>query len=82
MRSINVELHEIAIDGLPEYHNPADIGRIAFLHDGSIYSGWPLAPDDNGDIYWELSSGFGGSQRFYGVTHWLHFPDRVWNLEK
>lgn len=39
---LTVTVHEIATDGLPDMN--ALVGRVAFIFDGNIVSGWPLVP--------------------------------------
>ncbi len=37
-----------------------------------VFSGWAEKPEDSVK-YTEFY--FGGNQRAYGVTHWMHLPD-------
>lgn len=80
--NLNVIVHEIAEDGLPDMD--ALTGRVAFLFDGSIVSGWPLPPshDQDGHAVWEPDSDVGRVREYSGVTHWVEFPEPVWNLER
>lgn len=39
-----IKIHEIAVDGLPNMQEL--VGRVAFIHDGCIVSGWPLVPNE------------------------------------
>lgn len=39
-----ITIHEIATDGLPNMD--ALVGRVAFIFDGNIVSGWPLVPSE------------------------------------
>ena len=57
--------------GDPEYDGPCDGVEVLFLHDGSVYSGWPVYPPDQ----WEMSEG--GMGIFSGVTHWMRKPPLV-----
>ena len=80
---IQVKVHEIAVDGLPDMDSST--GRVAFIWDGAIVSGWPIGTVYGGTEYseqlWEPSEDrFGGP--VIGVTHWLEFPEPVWNLSK
>lgn len=75
---MEITIHEIEKDGLPAMDKM--IGRVAFIFDGSIVSGWPLAVDAGGDIPWEADSGVGKHGKFYGVTHWIELPVRVWDM--
>jgi hypothetical protein len=76
----NYVLHEIAKDGLPprdENDESLFIGRVAFIFDGCVVSGWPL---DDGN--WEADSDVGRHGPFGGVTHWIEFDTEVWNMGK
>ena len=78
-RSLQVTVHEIAVDGMPDME--ALTGRVAFIFDGSIVSGWPL--DDVGDPgYWEGNSDVARNVKFANVTHWVEFPVPVWEVER
>jgi hypothetical protein len=73
-----VVVHEVAVDGLPNME--VLVGRVAFIFDGCIVSGWPLYPSlyDDGDEYdgitWEANTDVGTHRRLAGVTHWVEFP--------
>ena len=71
---MEIIVHEIAKDGLPDMDNLT--GRVAFIFDGCIVSGWPL---DDGES-WEANSDVGRHGTFTGVTHWVEFPAPVWEL--
>lgn len=82
---ITVTVHEIAADGLPDMD--ALVGRVAFIFDGSVVSGWPLHtnPTDHSTPYsgyWEADSDVGLTVKFASVTHWLEFPEPVWNYAR
>lgn len=83
MKSLEVKVHDIAVDGLPDMK--ALVGRVAYIWDGAIVSGWPI-PEEFGGIHeseqmWEPSEDhFGGP--VIGVTHWIEFPQPVWSLTK
>jgi hypothetical protein len=55
MREITIKVHEIAVDGLPPGNGePGEqemIGRVAFIFDGCIVSGWPLFQSEHPDFY-------------------------------
>lgn len=82
---ITVVVHAIAQDGVPDMTDD-QVGRIAFIWDGAVISGWPL----NGEHvtggprpldHWEPSEDrFGGAVT--GVTHWLEFPAACWDIER
>lgn len=86
MSEITIKVHSIADDGLPDMENLT--GRVAFLWDGNIVSGWPLHvdPQDHATPYsggWEAADDKLSSVReFRGVTHWVEFPEPVWNIER
>jgi hypothetical protein len=76
---LTVIVHEIATDGLPDMD--VLVGRVAFIFDGCIVSGWPLEPDDEDRGYddsegvaWEGDSDVAFVTEFWGVTHWVEFP--------
>ena len=77
---MNIIIRPIATDGLPNMD--ALTGRVAFIFDGCIVSGWPLSPDSSGDILWEADSDVGHGRPFHGVTHWIEFPVAVWEMIK
>jgi hypothetical protein len=74
MRRIEIEVYEIAVDGLPDMDDDANTGRVAFVWDGYIVSGWPL--DRVGKPgHWEAADDALSSVRsFRGVTHWIRHP--------
>ena len=70
-------VHEIATDGLPDMD--ALVGRVAFIWDNHVISGWPVGEDfdDGGDAddspTWEGADDvFLGP--YAGVTHWIELP--------
>jgi hypothetical protein len=74
---MEIKVREIATDGLPDMDNLT--GRVAFIFDGCIVSGWPLSPEGD-EVPWEADSDVGRSEKFYGVTHWVEFPVPVWDM--
>ena len=74
---MEIKIHEIATDGLPP--DEGMTGRVAFIFDGCIVSGWPL-PAKGDDVPWEADSDVGRHGKFYCVTHWVEFPVEVWNM--
>ncbi len=83
MREITVKLHEIATDGLPNAEDGELTGRIAFIWDGCIISGWPLSePDADGVSRWEANSDVGHGGVFETVTHWVEFPESFYDMER
>ena len=86
MREITIKVHEIATDGLPDMDNLT--GRVAFLFDGCIVSGWPLGHPPEYDMRfgysgrWEANSDVGHNRPFSGVTHWVEFPEALHVIER
>lgn len=87
MREITIKIHEIATDGLPDMD--ALTGRVAFIFDGCIVSGWPLAARFNLDRpgyveppRWEANGDVGRNIEFAGVTHWAEFPEPLYQIER
>jgi len=83
-QTITVVVHKIATDGLPGTDYKLT-GRVAFIWNGAIVSGWPIDAEFGGVVageqLWEPSEDcFGGP--LFGVTHWIEFPTEVWNLGK
>lgn len=80
MTDITVKLHSIETDGLPDMDNLC--GRVAFIWDGNLISGWPL--EDEGEYpgeVWEPSDDAMGKQ-YWGVEYWIELPAPLWNLHK
>ena len=91
MTEIVVKLHKISDDGLPPVDSQdgsnvmADlVGRVAFIFDGCIVSGWPLwHTSPTGQPFadtWEADGDVGRPEQFEGVTHWVEFPRAIWEL--
>jgi hypothetical protein len=90
VRELTVKLYEIEKHGLPPRDEDGDlleeyVGRVAFLWDGNLVNGWALDRDDDEDAdelpLWEPSE-IGEGRSFAGVTHWLHFPEAFWDMER
>jgi hypothetical protein len=75
---MQIKIHDIATDGLPDME--ALTGRVAFIFDGCIVSGWPLR-DDSGEVVWEADSDVGCGREFYHVTQWVEFPITIWEMK-
>lgn len=73
MRELTVKVHEVATDGLPDMDEMT--GRVAFIFDGCLVSGWPLGSDG---MLWEANSDVGQNVAFADVTHWVEWPEPVW----
>jgi len=76
---IQVIVHDIEADGLPDMSDDALTGRVALIFDGSVVSGWPLKRGP-ADQLWEADTDVGRAGPFYDVTHWLEFPVPIWEL--
>ena len=76
--SVTIRIHSIKDDGFPDME--ALTGRVAFIFDGCVVSGWPLYNPPNGE--WEANSDVGRTVKFQGVTHWIEFPEPAWNYER
>lgn len=86
-RRITITVHSIAEDGYPDTTSPKMNGRVAFIFDGCIVSGWPLRMDNDNDAspltgYWEANDDVGKNGEFTNVTHWVEFPEPLWDIEK
>jgi hypothetical protein len=87
---MTVKVHEVATDGYPDMDKL--VGRVAFLFDGCIVSGWPLfrakleaqGSSARGvrDGDWEADSDVGHPGTFGGVTHWVEFPKPLHSFTK
>lgn len=81
---LTVKVHEIATDGLPDMD--ALTGRVAFIFDGCLVSGWPLpgasAARGLEETLWEGNRDVSHERLFSGVTHWVEFPEPVWQIER
>lgn len=81
MYEVTVKIHSIAEDGLPDMDDENMVGRVAFIWDGCIVSGWPLTQIGRSADHWEPAEDrFGGPVT--GVTHWVEFPEPVWRYER
>jgi len=71
--SLLIRVHEIQTDGLPDMTELT--GRVAFITEGVIVSGYPLlrGPSETG---WEADPDIFGCcpPAIQGVTHWVEFP--------
>lgn len=76
---MEIKIHDIATAGLPDMERLT--GRVAFVFNGCIVSGWPLRDGGNGETAWEADSDVGRGGAFFGVTHWVEFPVPVWKMK-
>lgn len=81
-----MKVYEIEKDGLPDMDQLT--GRVAFIFDGCIVSGWPLnnlhlkypGSPAYGPDCWEANSDVGRSAVFTGVKKYVVFDVPVWDL--
>ena len=83
-----MKVFEIEKDGLPDMDNLT--GRVAFIFDGCIVSGWPLYnlhlkyPGSNYPVYkksdWEADEDIGKGGMFTGIEKYVIFDKPVWDL--
>jgi hypothetical protein len=78
-----IVIHSIAEDGVPDMSIDHMVGRVAFIWDGCIVSGWPIGTGEDGDGpysgRWEPSEDrFGGPVT--GVEYWIELPVPAWRL--
>lgn len=67
--------------GLPDMDKL--VGRVAFIFDGSIVSGWPLnrkSEDVDELVLWEADEDVGRHGVFNGVEKYVVFDVPVWEL--
>lgn len=83
-KSMTIEVFSVEEDGLPNMDDPNMTGRVAFIWDGCIISGWPIGEEfggtDYGEQLWEPSEDrFGGP--VVGVKHWVLAPAPHWKID-
>jgi hypothetical protein len=75
-------VHDVA-DGLPPDTDDM-VGRVAFIWNGAIVSGWPVRSGDPSRTfqgYWEPSEdALGSGRKFHGVDFWVELPVPGWML--
>lgn len=86
MEKIEIKIFDIDADGLPDIDSLT--GRLAFLWDGAIFSGWPLFnihlkyPENNHPIYskydWECSENAAAGV-FAGVKKYIIFDKPLYD---
>jgi hypothetical protein len=75
-----MKIRSIEKHGLPDMDKL--IGRVAFIFDGNIVSGWPLYPHHSFDkSEWEADSDVGRNGKFIGVTRYIVFDKPIWDYE-
>lgn len=90
MKEITVKLYDIEEDGLPPEEGIT--GRLAFIFDGCIVSGWPLYnihikyPGNDfpmhGKDVWEANSDVGHQGKFVGIKKYVIFEKPMWDYEQ
>ena len=97
MQKIEIEIHEIAVDGLPNMDEL--INRVAFIFDGCLISGCPLVVEKPNKYsepvnlkrhedyapgsVWEGNEDVArGECIFGGITHYLVFPVSISSLKR
>lgn len=76
---VGCKLYDIENDGLPDMGKLT--GRVAFIFDGCIVSGWPLKGIKNyGPEDWEDNSDVGRHGVFSGIKKYIIFDKEIWNL--
>jgi hypothetical protein len=81
MQELLIKVYEIAVDGLPDMEHVGMTGRVAFIWNGAICSGWPLDKIGKPGL-WESSEDAMGLKPFSGITHWVELPVAAWDLER
>ena len=76
-----MKAYSITKHGLPDMDKLT--GRVAFIWDGGIVSGWPLYPEHSNDPHeWEADSDVGRQGLFQGVETYVVFNKPMWEYEK
>ena len=73
-----MKVYTIAEHRLPDMDKL--VGRVAFIFDGCIVSGWPLRPDESGNVLWEADEDVGRHGVFNSVEKYVVFDVPVWDL--
>lgn len=74
-----MKVYSIEKDGLPNMDELT--GRVAFIFDGCIVSGWPLfGIDGHKEDEWEANSDVGRHVVFRGIKKYIVFDAPVWRL--
>lgn len=86
-KTYSIKVHEIKTDGLPprDLEKAGLVGRVAFIWDGAIVSGWPTELDDPSDpesMKWETSEDALGTHELHGVKYWVELQIPTWEMEK
>lgn len=75
-----IEVFNVNTDGPPDMSNKDNVGRVAFIWDGHIISGWPEdSPADPEEAVWSSADDHFGGQ-FVGVQFWVLAPSPHWKF--
>ena len=88
MKQLTVNVHEIAVDGLPAATPLLNLaphlqGRVAFIYKDRVMSGSPVRRECYPELYrtvsgdetlWASDALLGTRRLFSGVTHWIELP--------
>ena len=82
---MKIEIKNIKKDGLPDMSKLK--GRVAFIYDGCIVTGWPLkgCKEDLGQFtedMWEGNSDVGHNSIFKGIKYYVIFPIPLFEIEQ
>jgi hypothetical protein len=73
-----MKVRTIKKHGLPDMKKL--VGRVAFIWDGNIVSGWPLYPEHSNDkSEWEANEDVGRHGSFIGVEKYIVFEKPIWD---
>jgi hypothetical protein len=78
-KQYTITVHTIAEDGLPpdDFDKAGLVGRVAFIFDGHVCSGWPLRDSRDSDTVWEDAE---TAMKFTGIEKWIELPVPGWDL--
>lgn len=95
MKTLEIKVHEIAVDGLPNHEDRTLVGRVAFILDGCVVSGFYIPRGESEEVdevldkydpplsgVWEGNDTVGHSRLIAGVTHWVEFPAAIGAIEE
>ena len=78
MKEITCKVYDIKEDGLYDKNDESLNGRVAFIFDGCISSGWYLDEEDENDgLLWEANDDVGRSNTFGGIEKYIIFDESI-----
>jgi hypothetical protein len=81
MITLTCKVYDVKKDGLYDKNDESLNGRVAFIFDGCIVSGWYLDEEDENDgLLWEANDDVGRSNTFGGIEKYIIFDVPIWNL--